>query len=251
MALFLDAACMCSVGKVRKNNEDNFFFDNRCLPEVNSGLRNPAVLRTALLKELCVAVFDGMGGANFGESAAFAAAECLKRQTWRLTDFFIPEKRFLRDLCVKANEAVAEKKKELQTEQMGTTMAALYFTHRYVYVCNLGDSRAYRLRDGEFLQLSQDHVAPRENGERKSPLTQYLGIDPEEYRLEPFVAKGELHGGDRFLLCSDGLTDMLTNAEIDGIMETTPDRKRTEAALAAGGRDNVTVIVCAITQRTT
>ena len=254
MELYLDAACQCDLGRSRKHNEDNFFFDGRCLPEENSGLRHPVLLRTALQKELCVAVFDGIGGTSNGESAAFAAADCVKSEMRRLEDFVVPEKRFLRDLCARANAAVVARARELKTAYMGTTMAALYFAGDNVYVCNLGDSRAYRLRDGEFLQLSHDHVELGRETEGKPALTQYLGIDAEEFLVEPYIAKGELKAGDQYLLCSDGLTDMLTNAEIDGLMEHIADtaacvQALVDAALKKGGRDNVTVILCRISDK--
>lgn len=251
MAYILDAACGCNTGKVRKNNEDNFFFDGRCLEADNSGLKHPVTMTKALRRELCVAIFDGMGGENFGEVASFAAADCMQYTTRKLKDYFIPERKFLNSLCMKINDAVVAKQQELCTERMGSTMVALYFSHGYVYVCNLGDSRAYRLRDGEFLQLSVDHLEKREQTRKKAPLTQHLGISPENFLIEPYIAKGELKRGDQYLLCSDGLTDMLTNLEIDGIMSSTESaedcvKKLIDAALEKGGKDNVTAIVCRI-----
>lgn len=252
MAYILEAACLCNTGKVRKNNEDNFFFDGRCLEEDNSGLKHPVAMTRTLRRELCVAIFDGMGGENFGECASFAAADTMQYMTRTLRDYFIPERAFLNRICLKLNDAVVAKQKELLTERMGSTMVALYFSHGYVYVCNLGDSRAYRLRNGEFLQLSEDHVEKREGQQRKkAPLTQHLGIDPENFLIEPYIAKGELERGDQYLLCSDGLTDMLSNLEIDEILCASPTaeecaQKLVDAALEKGGRDNVTVIVCRI-----
>lgn len=251
MPYILDAACLCNTGKVRKNNEDNFFFDGRCLEVDNSGLKHPVTMTKTLRRELCVAIFDGMGGENFGEVASFAAADCMQYTTRKLKDYFIPERKFLNSLCMKINDAVVAKQQELCTERMGSTMVALYFSHGYVYVCNLGDSRAYRLRDGEFLQLSVDHLEKREQTRKKAPLTQHLGISPENFLIEPYIAKGELKRGDRYLLCSDGLTDMLTNLEIDEIMSSTETagdcvQKLIDAALEKGGKDNVTAIVCRI-----
>lgn len=249
MAFVLNAACMCHTGSVRKNNEDNFFFDGRCLEEVNNGLTHPVSLSKTLRRELCMAVFDGMGGEQYGEKASFAAACCMQSMTRRFSDFFIPERVFLNRMCGKLNGAVLASQKKLDTERMGTTVAALYFSGSYVYVCNLGDSRAYRLRDGEFLQISKDHIEKRESvSRRKAPLTQYLGIDPEEMLLEPHIAKGKIKHGDRYLLCSDGLSDMLTNIEIDEIMLHAATAEECAQALVAsalehGGRDNVTVIV--------
>lgn len=250
MAYLVEAACLCNVGKARKNNEDNFFFDGRCLPETNKGLKHPVSMVHTLRKEICVAVFDGMGGENFGEAASFAAADGMQSITRRLKDYFFPEKRFLKDMCVKLNDLVLTRAHDLCTIRMGSTMVALYFSRGYVYSCNLGDSRAYRLRDGEFLQISEDHVEKWE-GKKKTPLTQHLGIAPEDFLIEPYIAKGELQSGDQYLLCSDGLTDMLTNLEIDDIM-TGADTAETcvqslvDTALEHGGKDNITVIVCRI-----
>lgn len=252
MRFTVDAACLCSTGKVRKNNEDNFFFDGRCLEADNSGLKHPVVMTKPLRSEVCVAIFDGMGGENFGELASFAAADCMQNTTRKLSDYFIPESRFLRDMCRKINDAVVAKQKELCTEHMGSTMVALYFSHDSVYVCNLGDSRAYRLRDGEFLQLSVDHIEKREEpSKKKAPLTQHLGISPEDFLIEPHIAKGELKRGDKYLLCSDGLTDMLGNLEIDAILSDSDSpeecvQRLVDAAQEKGGRDNVTVIVCRV-----
>ena len=252
MPYILDAACLCNTGKVRKNNEDNFFFDGRCMEADNNGLKHPVTMTKTLRRELCIAIFDGMGGENFGEAASFVAADCMQYTTRKLKDYFIPERKFRNSMCMKINDAVVAKQQELCTERMGSTMVALYFSHGYVYVCNLGDSRAYRLRDGEFLQLSVDHLEKREGQTRKkAPLTQHLGISPENFLIEPYIAKGELKHGDQYLLCSDGLTDMLTNFEIDEILSNTTSaeecvKRLIDSALEKGGKDNVTAIACRI-----
>lgn len=250
MRMILQAACGCHMGKVRRNNEDNFLFDGKCLEEVNVGLKHPVIIEEPLKNGFCPAVFDGMGGENFGEKASYTAARCMQQLQRSLSEFFIPEKKYLQRLTFRLHEAVLEAQKEMQTEYMGTTMAALYFFGRYVYVCNVGDSRAYRLRGGEFLQLSKDHVdrRPLQDG-KKAPLTQHLGFGGGEVELEPYIAKGEMRAGDQYLLCSDGLSDMLTNFEISDIMLTFKDPEACVQALIQqacerGGRDNITAIVC-------
>lgn len=252
MKYTFQAACGCNTGKKRRNNEDNFYFDGKCLEMDNNGLKNPVYWEDTLKNGLCFAIFDGMGGENFGEHASFAAARQMQLTEKKLKDFLIPEKRYLQRLTDQLNDAVVQMQEQLKTEKMGTTMVSLYFSGRYVYVCNVGDSRAYRLRDGEFLQLSADHVSNRPGNEiRKAPLTQYLGLGSEDLQLEPHIAKGEISKGDMYLLCSDGLTDMLTNFEIADIMLSSTDadacaQALIHAALEQGGRDNVTVIVCKI-----
>ena len=244
----LEAACTCQTGKFRDCNEDNFFFDGRCLEEKNKGLRHPVSMTVRLRREVCLAVFDGIGGADFGETAAFVAAQGMHAAMDRLDSFFVPERHFLQQMTRQLNDLVSAKRQEMHTDHMGTTMAALLFSQNYVYVCNLGDSRAYRLRSGEFMQLSRDH-AERPDGEKKGLLTQFVGMD--ERAPEPYIAKGEIRSGDWYLICSDGLTDTLTNLEIDFILLRSSDpvdcaRELTEAALKAGARDNVTAIVIRI-----
>ena len=251
MRFSIDAACGCNMGKIRKNNEDNFFFDNKCLEQENEGLRNIATFSDNLKNGLCVAVFDGMGGESFGEVAAFTAARQMQSTIRTISDYFVSERKYILKMAMQINDSVVEARKELCTERCGCTMVSLYFSSGYVYACNVGDSRAYRLRDGEFLQLSVDHVEKRPNQQKKAPLTQHLGIDPEEMLIEPYVAKGKICKGDTYLLCSDGLTDMLTNFEISDIILSNDDpeecvQKLIQAALDNGGRDNITVIICKI-----
>ncbi len=252
MKLQYQAACGCHPGRIRANNQDNFYFDGKCLEQENQGLANPAIAEDTVKTGLCFGVFDGMGGEAFGEVASFLAARQMQTTARSVGDFLIPERKYLLRLTQQLNGAVVAAQKELATEHMGTTMAVLYFSGRYVYVCNLGDSRVYRLRDGEFLQISKDHVSTRPvDAGKKPPLTQYLGMDPEELTLDPHIAKGELQPGDRYLLCSDGLTDMLSNFDITEILLHSTDaeaavRELMRQALDRGGRDNITAIVCKI-----
>ena len=250
MRYLIQAACGCHIGKVRKNNEDNFYFDGKCLERENTGLKHPACLEETLKNGFSVAVFDGMGGESYGEYASYAAARQMQQTQRTLADFLIPEKNYLLRLTAQLDRAVNRVQQEMRTDRVGSTMAGLYFSGRYVYVCNVGDSRAYRLRNGEFLQLSVDHVEKRPGREnRKAPLTQYLGFGSEEILLEPHIAKGEIMREDVYLLCSDGLTDMLSNLDISDILLKNVDaetwvQELIDAAMERGGRDNITAIVC-------
>ena len=252
MRHWLDAACGCNKGRVRRNNEDNFFFDGKCLEQENQGLRNTACFSDTLKNGVYVAVFDGMGGEHYGEVAAFTAARQIQAADKAFSDFFVSERKYLLKLTTQLNAAIVEAKQALCVERCGCTVAALYFSSGYVYTCNVGDSRTYRLRDGAFQQLSVDHVENGQEGRRgKAPLTQYLGIEPEEMLVEPYIAKGKVNKGDVYLVCSDGLTDMLTNVEICDILLSVQEpsdcvEQLIQSALDNGGRDNVTVIVCRI-----
>lgn len=109
--------------------------------------------------------------------------------------------------------------RELHTGRIGTTVALLCFNARYVFGCSLGDSLIYRMRNGELVQLSVDHVENRIARQRgKAPVTQYLGMDPEEVDIAPYVRKEKAKRGDQYLICSDGFTDMLINIEISKII---------------------------------
>ncbi len=249
MGYIIQAACGCDMGRIRKNNEDNFFFDGKCLGKDNNGLTKPIRINR-LRHGFCVAVFDGMGGENFGELASYVAAHHMQLTERSLSDIFIPKEEYLEKLALQLNDAVVEAQKEMHTEHMGTTMVSLYFWGRYAYVCNVGDSRAYRLHNGEITRISVDHVEQcpgRE--EKKAPLTQHLGFGSEEIQIEPYITKRELKKGDIYLLCSDGLTDMLTDLEIfDIVIQSESVESCVQdlivAACEHGGRDNITVIVC-------
>ncbi|MBR6526974.1 MAG: serine/threonine-protein phosphatase [Lachnospiraceae bacterium] len=257
MAFKIQAACGCNIGRRRTNNEDNFYFDNRLLPKENRGLKTAVMIEQPLEREQCYGVFDGMGGESYGEEASFLAAQTAKEHQKILADFIQPPKAYLTDLVKEMNDAVCQKSEELGSGRMGSTAVMLYLNHDYAYICNVGDSRAFRLRQDEFMQISEDHTDAKflaEQGIRRKPsLTQHLGIWPDEMELEPYVAKGQLQDGDQFLLCSDGLTDMVSNAEICAIMKEHEDVRLCvdaliDTALEHGGKDNVTVILVRVTE---
>lgn len=252
MSMTIEAACGCNMGKVRKNNEDNFYFGGRMLPLDNNGLRTVYSQKFKADATPMFAVFDGMGGEEAGEVASFVAAEIADAYVQRLQRFLVPPRDLLEEMCAEMNRAVCRESAKLEFGRMGSTVAALLFFGDQPYVCNLGDSRIYRLRDNELLQLSQDHlemVPPGVN--RKARLMQHLGIFEDEMQLEPYIAKGTAEAGDIFLLCSDGLTDMLTPVEICTILKENRSVKRAtdkliKLALEHGGKDNITVILCKI-----
>lgn len=254
MGFTLQSACFSHIGSRRGNNEDNFFFNGLCMEEQHRGTHDPVLMERVLSEELCLAVFDGMGGENYGEQASFAAAAALQALAGKPKQFYQSGGKYLDALTQTLNEAVFRRSQELMTSRMGTTMALLYFSGNHVYSCNVGDSRVYRLRGQVFAQLSQDHVSERTPGPgRKAPLTQHLGMDSEEVRIEPYIVKDALQDGDIYLLCSDGLTDMVDNLALSEILSrnATPEacaRELLKAALDGGGRDNITAIICRVSE---
>lgn len=133
---------------------------------------------------------------------------------------------------------------------MGTTLAMMAFGTKSAYACNLGDSRIYHMFGGEFHQVSTDHVL-RSGLFGKAPLTQYLGMEDGEIALEPSLVELELREDSRYLICSDGVTDMLTDGEIAEILNRNAPVGEIleillEEAMEKGGRDNTTAILCQI-----
>lgn len=252
MKRWIQAAYGTNTGRIRKNNEDNVCFDGYFLDADHGAAIQQTTIRGGTGH---IAVFDGMGGENYGELASYAAAKSMATMKKSWSDQFHPWEWRLNQLITKLNQAVLAAKEEAMTTRMGTTMVSLCFAHRNVYVSNIGDSRAYRLRDGELCQLSVDHVAsrPRRPG-GKPPLTQHLGIDPEDMLIEPYIMKHSIQPGDVYLLCSDGLTDMLTDLEITDIMQNNEVPaacvdQLIDTALEHGGRDNITVVICRMPER--
>lgn len=250
----LDAACVCDKGLKRSNNEDNYYFAGRYLSRDNDGLEGCLSDQTPLPEDAFFAVYDGMGGGDYGEVASYTAAaetESFLGQTDNINPCDITPS--LTRMCLHINEKVFQTGKSLGVHQMGSTLVSLFFHEDQVWVCNLGDSRAFLCRGQKTRQISVDHTDEAEmkaNGitNRKPYLTQFLGIDPEELRIEPFIQSGYYQAGDRYLLCSDGLTDMVDQAVIGEVLiqHEYPEEcaeKLKQLALENGGRDNITVIV--------
>lgn len=250
MKFALHASCGCNTGKIRKKNEDNFFFDGKHLDTVHDGLKQPIFVDAPLKNNFCTAVFDGMGGENFGEIASFSAARRMETACKSFAAPFVSPKKHLEELTQQLNDAVVEAQQEMFTDKMGATMVCLFIADNIAYLCNVGDSRAYLLRSGKFTQLSCDHIIRRPGSNEKKPaLAQYLGFGSDEILLEPHIAEVKLQKNDIFLLCSDGLSDMLTDLEISHIMQKEHNihlcvQNLINSALEHGGRDNITAILC-------
>lgn len=254
MAYQIEYAYTCHIGKIRNNNEDNFWCCGDSLEAQNQGMSH---IRSGYMKQSeypLLAVFDGMGGESCGEMAAFLAAEACGEHFKTAKDGIRndPEE-FLNEICESMNQAICDYGRTNKINSMGTTTALLAFAEDAVYSCNLGDSRIYKSDREKFYQISQDHVLGRSLF-GKAPLTQYLGMEEENLQLEPSISRQEIKIGDRFLLCSDGITDMLSDGEIADILSRDiPVAKTVEIlvdrALKKGGRDNITVVLCEIMEQ--
>ncbi|MCR4609906.1 MAG: protein phosphatase 2C domain-containing protein [Eubacterium sp.] len=257
MRFVIDAACGSTIGKVRSNNEDNFLFDGNVLPQVNNGQLPPLEIKGQFDGDLCVAVFDGMGGGDLGEVASYTAASQMLALLSSKSETDIEA--FMRESAEILNQSVYDESVGKNLYQMGTTEAAMYFSDDSVIVCNVGDSSVYGLRGDKLLKISLDHTDEeymKQQGVtgRKPRLTQYLGMDPMSVRIEPHVVTGSLNEGDVYIICSDGLTDMVTEERIKEIVVSSESAsgcvtELINEAMNNGGRDNTTVIVSRILER--
>lgn len=234
--------CTSHPGKVRAVNQDNFACFGQYMHAGNLKKTFPLQGSCDSRSKPLFGVFDGMGGEQFGEEASYLAS--------RLASKFHPGlncKKALLQYCREANLEICDFADKNHIHSMGTTAAMILFQGQQAHICNIGDSKVLRFRGGRLEQLSKDHLCFAPFGV-KPALSQSLGIPPEKMRLEPFYAKADCSPGDLFLICSDGLTDMLTNQEIQAVLASDPSPRAIsrllELALANGGKDNVTIILC-------
>lgn len=239
--------CTSHVGKIRKNNEDNFFCNGHYMEAENNGTSEVIHGVVDSSENAFFVVFDGMGGEECGEMAAHLAAKTLSDSS-----FENDMDAFLDAYCQKANQEICNYTKEHQLFSMGSTVALLSFQKKGITLCNIGDSKIFLLSGNELQQISYDHVTASGNG-RKALLTQKLGMPEDELTLTPYIAGGEYHNKDIYLICSDGLTDMVPNERIREIIQKSPQdtvcNELLQQALENGGKDNITFIILFIKRK--
>jgi protein phosphatase len=231
------------IGLKRENNEDAFVLS----PELN----------------FCL-IADGMGGAAAGELASKIFADTAKLIFEGHTDRSQKEVSYrVQETFRIANQKILEHVAQNTNHRgMGCTAELLAFSDEGYILGHMGDSRSYRLRKGKFEQLTQDHTLVQQQLEegliskdqiRHHPLRNLIyravGIK-QELSLE--LITGKTVAQDIYLLCSDGLTDMIMDDQIQEILSSGSDMHRKveeliETAKAAGGNDNITVVLAAIT----
>lgn len=253
------AAVICHKGCVRKNNEDNFFFngDYMSLNAMNDGA---VIDHTFSGKALLFGVFDGMGGGDWGERASAMAAQSAQQVYMNMArDDLV---RIVDEYALKTNARIVADGRSHQVDTQGTTMALLILKNESWHVANVGDSRVYMMRGHTLTQISMDHsvvgnlvrdgqmtAEQARKSSKNNVITQYLGM-PDEERPQKLVYhhSATLQTGDRFMLCSDGLSDLLPDSAIEETMASTPDpmecaKKMVLTALEMGGKDNTTCII--------
>jgi PPM family protein phosphatase len=247
-AFEIDASVQTDKGCVREANEDAGRFVRP---------NDPQLLRR---KGALLIVADGMGGHSAGEVASQMAADVVSRVYYEMrAEPGAALKRAVEEANRRINEAAAADESK---HGMGTTCTALALCGGRAYAAHVGDSRLYMLRDRQLYQLSEDHSAVNEmvklgiitkeqarTHEDKNVILRALGTTPdvEVSVLEPF----RVREGDRYLLCSDGLHDLVLEDEIASILSETEDVHAAGERLIAlakerGGHDNITVGIIAI-----
>lgn len=270
--VFVNAYGQTARGKVRTTNEDQFL--------IASLNRQLDVIQTSLDEQDCAAlgahsqgwvflVADGMGGHAAGEEASALAVETTMHFIRETMPWFVrlgPEEAeeaedALRSIIRECHRAVREEAEE-RTDQreMGTTLTLAYVRWPELFVVHAGDSRCYLLRGGELQQITRDHTLAQDLAERTD-------LDPEELESsrmanvltravgggrqttpDPAVYRSTLMDRDTLLLCSDGLTNMVSDERILNLLSgegfaNARCQELVEAAMEGGGRDNITVLV--------
>jgi PPM family protein phosphatase len=244
MKLTFNFCSQTDPGRARENNEDSVAYD----PAVNL-----AVLA------------DGMGGYNAGEIASGMATAFIKSEMsrWLSEAGRAATGREIRralEICVEnANRSIFNAaNSNAQYSGMGTTLVVAAFHDEKIMLGHIGDSRCYRLRGDQFAQITKDHSLLQEqidagllteeqaaNSSYKNLVTRALGVD-ETVALD--LQELDVEPGDLYVMCSDGLSDMVGDDEIGEILRTHPSLEQTAERLVAtanehGGRDNISVLL--------
>jgi serine/threonine protein phosphatase PrpC len=262
------------VGRVRRNNEDHFLVARigRFLETLVTSLPPGEVPQHAEESGHVMIVADGMGGHAAGEVASRMALSGLMKIVLAMPDWiFRLDKSVSEDASQRSrhrfervNELLIEQGKQTRELQgMGTTLTAARTMGRDLQIAHVGDSRVYLLRDSRLHCLTRDHtytqllvdsgLLSKEDAAHSSArhvLVNALGGSDEDVEVD--VDQLQLTSGDRLLLCSDGLTDLVEDDAIQEVLVENAEssaacRRLIDLALANGGRDNVTVVVASFT----
>ena len=263
MSLNIEAAAYSHIGG-RKNNEDSFFLNGVYLAreKMDEGGQCGASYGQHIQ---IYAVCDGMGGAMYGEEASFHAAKRLGEHLEGCANPCddVTVKALLNDISDGIN--LISERNGLEHGASGSTISMLMVQDGCYRTVNVGDSRVYLLRGGVLRQLTKDHSHVQELIDRgiitaeegwqhpqKNIITQHLGMD-ESHTLRPDISRPEpLLSGDRFLICSDGLSDVVRDSELEDVMKadtsaSTTAEKLVRRAIRSASElgvhsDNITVV---------
>ena len=225
--------------------------------QTHLGLVRASNQDTLLVTSNAYGVADGMGGHKGGETASRVAAEVLVSAL----EGKVPDEKILKLGIEAANRRVYEMGRENRALYgMGTTLTVLWEGPQAILIGHVGDSRAYRYRDGELTPVTEDHSMVAElvksklitpemasNHPYKNVITRALGIDPG---VMPDILTAEKREGDTWLVCTDGLYNMVTDKQIAKVLKHRKGEDAAEKLLALaiehGGHDNVSFVLCVV-----
>ena len=233
---------------MRSQNEDMILVDNQFIREDSCWTQ----FVLGCDDRLMVAVADGMGGHNRGD---IASNDTLRNLQYFFYD--IPSCLSVGDFneaivgwLESINNYIASKgRADEQFKGMGTTLVAFAYYNQDFYSMNCGDSRLYRFRDHQMVQLTKDHSlsSKTDSGKRSNVITNCIGGGCSTSFIDMVQMTDDVHEGDVYLLCSDGLTDMLSDETIGELLGKNADADALcGAAVEAGGLDNVSCCVITV-----
>ena len=249
------------IGKVRGNHEDNFYLEGLYMNDIfRNDFSASYTVRSA--DGMTFAVFDGMGGAAYGEVASEIAVRTLRKYEKKLK--YADGTRMLDQLVssytTEANDAICDMLTEKHCAVGGTTFSMLYFMGDAVKLYYLGDSRMYRYQSDGLTRLTRDHTVANQKVDAAIYTEEEAKHSPDQHRLTLFIGSDRkkvglnadsrppmpLEIGSKFLLCTDGLTNMCSDEEIHSLLSQNYFNEAAvlvQAALQNGGADNITCIV--------
>ncbi len=269
---FVDAAGASTIGRTRKTNQDQFLvasLEQDGLRARSTTLPMPCEASATPARATILMVADGMGGSRGGAEASRAALEAvagyLRRDDPVATsdprDSLFGLRATMAGALREGQAAVEHAAAETHQPRMGTTLTVGYIVGDRLYVGHVGDSRCYLARAGRLTQLTSDHTVAEQMkaicGESLDPDSPYhhvlwnaltaTGIS----KLEPELRRTHLSQGDAVLLCSDGLTNHVTDTELlERVLKQEPSSETAagllELANSRGGRDNITAVVARV-----
>jgi protein phosphatase len=246
--MYIKSDLNCNIGSVRPNNEDIILFGGELFRDQTQ------ILDFAIAEKppFAVAVADGMGGHNGGEIASEYAAQFFFDFVSELPDGLSAEEiteKIKGWTQIAHRGLLSQSMQNPELDGMGTTFCGMLFYEKLVLAINIGDSRLYRFRNSILRQISTDHSMQQLTRDQSLPSNQIynsLGAGDSAF-VEVKDLTGLLYDDDIFLICSDGLSDLITDEEIEQILSAEPTaEKLVEAAKNAGGKDNVSVVLLKI-----
>jgi serine/threonine protein phosphatase PrpC len=240
---YVAVSALSHPGLLRERNEDSLVIGPWTLCATVTEI--PQTLVFPLGTPLVVAVADGLGGHPGGDVAS-ALVVCRIASVGSA----LSSEDAVRAALLACNRAVyqaADGDEGSELTAMGTTVAGVVVQPDSLLAFNVGDSRVFEASDDGLAQVSVDDSPPHAAGEITSLVTQCLGGSPTYCDILPHVTATSLSPGDRYLICTDGLTDPLTTDVLDGVLREHDDRRAAfelwKAAIAAGGPDNITLAI--------